>query len=155
MSQTYARGTVGDFRDVAERLGLDTGDETRTQQSFKSQVDVNNIVKRFAEGGIAPQPPRTAVYADFTGADDLQSAMERVAAAQEAFRRLPVKVRAEVGHSPAELLRQVEEPEALARLQALGLEFGEPAEEPAASPAEPPSGQPPTSEPVGTEPQSS
>jgi len=124
-------------------FGITTPGESRTQQAFKDQVDINNIVKRYASGALGPLPTREAVYADFTGPTDLQGAMERVAAARGGFMRLPADVRAAVGNNPVALLAALEDPDQAAELRELGLKFGEPAEEGAPPTDEAPSTPPP------------
>lgn len=68
-----------------------------TQQQFKKECDLNEIVAR-ARKGIAPvfNPRTQPVYGDFTNVPDLCEAMNRVISAREAFMTLPSGLRAEL-----------------------------------------------------------
>ena len=69
----------------------------RTKQQFKSQCDINKILKRAEKaGGLAHvQKYPEAVYGDFDGEMDLLTARERIARANEIFMDLPAEVRSE------------------------------------------------------------
>jgi len=100
------------YRDVAHdalsrNLGLDTGEETATQQHFKEDADVNVIMRRFGVGGA---PSRGGgVYGDFSGIHDYESALAAIERAEAGFMALPAEVRAQFGNDPAMLLRATPE----------------------------------------------
>lgn len=75
-----------------------------TQQSFADECDVNIIMARWAKTGIMPQGSRQSQFGDFTGAEDYQSAMNAVIAAQNAFDALPANIRKRFENDPAQLL---------------------------------------------------
>lgn len=94
-------------------------DEGRTQQSFKEQCDVNNILKRF-QNGIVPEM-RPAEYGDFLDAPDFHSAQNSVIEAREAFEALPARLRKRFGNDPAEFLSFMDDPENVPEMRAMGL----------------------------------
>lgn len=69
----------------------------RTKQQFKSQCDINKILKRAEKaGGLAHvQKYPEAVYGEFDGEMDLLTARERIAKANDIFMDLPAEVRNE------------------------------------------------------------
>jgi len=91
-----------DFRKVAVRAAVDTGQESIVQQQFRDECDVNVIVRRF--GGVPPVQNEGGVYADFTGISDYETALERVRRAQEDFMKLDPKVRERYDNDPARFL---------------------------------------------------
>lgn len=108
MRKTIPRG-VGlgqyDAKEVSEGTSTHTGSETMVQQHLKHEVDVNTIVKRFAQTGEMPFSAREGVYGDFTGITDYESARARVEQADSSFMLLPAEVRERFQNSPAELLK--------------------------------------------------
>lgn len=94
-------------------------DEGRTQQSFKEQCDVNNILKRF-QNGIVPEM-RPAEYGDFLDAPDFHAAQNSVIEAREAFEALPARLRKRFGNDPAEFLSFMDDPDNVPEMRAMGL----------------------------------
>lgn len=74
--------------------GLSCSDESRTQQQFKDECDINTIVKRFGLGYEMPEGVRMPTYGDFTGIDNFHDACAAIAQAHESFDQLPAHVRA-------------------------------------------------------------
>lgn len=102
--------------------GLDfTGQETLTQQQFKDECDINEIVRRFGLTGELPQDLRVPVSGDFTGITDFQSAMQAVRQAQEAFMELPGELRLRFANDPQRLLEFMEDSSNLEEARRLGL----------------------------------
>ena len=103
--------------------------EKTSQQQFRRATDINHIVKRALRG----EPPglvnrQTPLYGDFSHASDLESAMERVQAAEAHFESLPVGVRSLADNDPVKLLAMLDSGEK-ATLEALrdaglGIELG-------------------------------
>lgn len=75
-----------------------------TQQHFKDECDINNIVATYQQTGVLPQ--RTdALYGDFTGIPDNPLDAKRVFdEAQEKFLQLPSDFRKMLDNSPAAFL---------------------------------------------------
>lgn len=106
---------------------------SRTKQSFKEEVDINTIVKRFGLTGQLPENVRVPVSADYVDAvSDYQTAMNIVRSAQEEFMRLPSAVRERFGNDPQKLQMFVEDEKNLDEARKLGI--AKPAPVPAPKP---------------------
>lgn len=79
-------------------------DEGRTQQQFKEESDINEIVRRFGLTGELPSSPRPPQYGDFSGVSDFASAMLAVRRAEEGFMEFPADVRARFGNDPQQMV---------------------------------------------------
>lgn len=101
--------------------GIDTGTETHTKQSFKEEVDINTIVKRFGLGYELPSHFRVPEYGDFTNMHDFHGAMNAVRAATENFELLPADVRAKFNNDPGAFVDFATDPENRAEIKKLGL----------------------------------
>lgn len=78
---------------------------TRTQQQFKDEVDMNNIIAKYHQTGQVTHLARKAgAYTDLSNVSDYQKSMQMVIDAQNAFDTLPAKLRARFGNDPAQLL---------------------------------------------------
>lgn len=75
-----------------------------TQQHFKDECDINNIVATYQQTGVLPQRS-DALYGDFTGLPDNPIDAKRIFdEAQEKFLQLPSDFRKQLNNSPAEFL---------------------------------------------------
>lgn len=76
-----------------------------TEQSFKDESDANILVSRFQKTGDTSmfRDEAFATYGDFTGCYDMQSALQAVIDAEEAFASLPSKIRKEFDNDPLKL----------------------------------------------------
>lgn len=111
--------------------------EDLAQQQFKEECDINAILKRFQDTGMAPHDIRgPGQYGDFSDVADYQSALNAVQNAQEAFDSLPSSLRARFQHDPAQLLGFLQDDSNRPEAIALGLIEKPPVEAPVAS--EPP-----------------
>ncbi len=109
-----------------------------TQQQFKDECDINWIIKHY--NGQTPPPP---VYGDVSMFDGLQSAIDMVDNAQEAFMNLPSKVRDDFGHSPVAFFEFARNPANYQYLVDNGLAVAKKSAEPQQpSKVEPPSAPP-------------
>lgn len=75
-----------------------------TQQHFRQECDINEIVRRFGITGELPEPWAAPRYGDFTQVTDFHSAQNMVLEAQAAFDALPAELRERFGHDPQALL---------------------------------------------------
>jgi len=111
--------------DNFEALSNDTGlmclDSSLTQQQFKEEADINNIVDRFMKTGHLPDPVSMPQYIDYEGIFDFQSAMNVVRQADENFMRMDAKVRARFHNSPQEFLEFFADPANVDEAVRLGL----------------------------------
>lgn len=95
--------------DVAELsattgLSIPEDEPVLTQQHFREECDINEIVRRFGITGQLPEPWAAPQYGDFTHATDFHTAQNLVIAAQQEFDRLPAELRERFGHDPQALL---------------------------------------------------
>lgn len=110
-----------DAKIVSTETAVRTGDFTLTQQQFVEDADVNVIVRRFGISGQLPSRARgQAMYGDFTGITDFESARDVVARAEAGFKELPAQVRDQFGNDPARLIayaQSVSEEEFIERIR--------------------------------------
>lgn len=79
-------------------------DDCFTQQSFREECDINEIVRRFGLTGELPENLAMPVSGDFTGISDFQEAMNVVRRAEEEFLRVPAELRARFNNEPGRLV---------------------------------------------------
>lgn len=123
------------------RVTQRVGEESRTKQSFASEADVNAIMRKYASTGVLPPgAAENASYGDFSNVMEYHEALNRVRAAEEAFGRLPARIRDHVDNDPGKFLELILDPAREAELVDLGL-FSAPAAQPEPSvPSEPSEG---------------
>lgn len=86
-------------------------EKTMTQQQFKDDVNVNNIIKRYREGRpITHLNNRQGAYADLSNAKDYHESLNTIRLAGEAFDSLPANIRDRFHNDPAELLEFIHNP---------------------------------------------
>lgn len=76
----------------------------RTEQAHKNQVDINQIVSRYAKTGQLPVQAGCPCYGDFSGIHDYHSCLEAVRLAEEGFMSLPADMRKRFANDPGQLL---------------------------------------------------
>lgn len=91
-----------------------------TQQHFKDECDVNNILKRYVETGIL-ENIGPGVYTDLMEAGDYRQAIHTIMNADEAFKLLPSNIRKEFGNDPAAFMEFIHDPDNKERGIELGL----------------------------------
>ena len=121
--------------------GLDTsGDEIRTEQSHKGEVDVNQIMEKYVRTGtLEHRNEYVGQYGDVTGID-FQTAMNIVVDAQNMFNDLPSSVRNKFQNDPARFLDFVQDAQNREELIEMGLATpdqtdGDPTDVPPPAPA--------------------
>lgn len=86
-------------------------DKGRTQQHFKDQCDVNNIIKKYQQTGHLNHIAKTqGMYTDLPNSSTYFEAMTQVVKARDAFETLPSAVRKEFGNKPEGLLDFINDP---------------------------------------------
>ena len=92
-------------RDAASNeSGLACEEPSLTQQHFKDETDINNILRQFNITGLLPEAPLSPRYGDFTGIVDYHTALNAVIAAEDDFMALPAHLRARFQNDPENLI---------------------------------------------------
>lgn len=92
--------------DEVPECGLKFEDDSRTEQCFKDECDINNIVRQ-PNLGINPFSTisnRQAQFGDFSDMKDFHSAMNIVTKAQQEFEQMPSVIRRRFHDNPAEFM---------------------------------------------------
>jgi len=110
-----------DLDAASNESGLHCEDATLTQQHFKDECDINNILRQFNVTGLLPESPLSPRYGDFTGISDYHTALNQVIAAEDEFMRLPAELRARFENDPAKLIEFIDNSENLDEAINLGL----------------------------------
>jgi phage internal scaffolding protein len=110
-----------DLDAASNESGLHCEDATLTQQHFKDECDINNILRQFNVTGLLPEAPLSPRYGDFTGISDYHSALNQVIAAEDEFMALPAQIRSRFDNDPAKLIDFLEKSENLDEAIKLGL----------------------------------
>ncbi len=76
-------------------------------QSQKDECDINRILARYRETGYLVDPlhpgTRKPLFGDFTDIPDYQAALDLIAKADDAFMKLPAKIRDRFSNNPQEI----------------------------------------------------
>lgn len=99
----YNHDTVAE----AERTGTECKDPSKTQQHFKDQQDINQIVDRFSKTGELPLIPNPLQYGDLTTLDDYHTLETKLAETRALFYRLTPAIRASYRNDPGAWLEDV------------------------------------------------
>lgn len=113
-----------DMNAASDESGLYCPEETRTQQQFAEEVDINTIVRKFGLTGEMPENlnERMPNNGDFSNTvNDFHTAQNMVRKAQEAFMELPAEVRAEFNNDPGRFINFVDDPKNRDRAKELGM----------------------------------
>lgn len=111
-----------DVNEASDEAGLACKDVSRTKQSFKDEVDINTMIKRFGLDGQLPQNVRMPVQGDFTDLPgDFLSLVTAQRLAQESFDAMPARVRARFHNDPAEFVDFCLDDDNLEEAKKLGL----------------------------------
>ncbi|WNK13178.1 MAG: internal scaffolding protein [Microvirus sp.] len=110
-----------DTNAASNESGLACEEPSLTQQHFKDETDINNILRQFNITGILPENALSPRYGDFTGINDYQSALNAVIAADEGFMALPADLRTRFSNDPENLINFLNDPSNLDEAIKLGL----------------------------------
>lgn len=76
-----------------------------TDQHYKDQCDVNNIIKKYKKTGQVTHLNRArGVFADLSGITDYHQMVNNIMTAQDAFGKLPAHLRSRFENDPGKLL---------------------------------------------------
>jgi len=107
------------------QIGLDKGghvfEETKTEQSHKSEVDINNIVARHGTELIAKIASlQKFTYDDVTG-NDFQESLNAIIKAKESFSLVPSEIRKHFDNDAAKFMDYIHNPDNKDQLVSWGL----------------------------------
>lgn len=80
-----------------------------TQQQFKDEADINNILERYRATGVLNQV-QGFQFGDFSDTPSYQEILNRVMDAQDRFDSLPSNIRRHFDNDPAQFMSFVENP---------------------------------------------
>lgn len=104
---------------------------TMTQQQFKDECDINNIMKKYSSTGqFTHLTSKQGVYADFTMITDYREMLETVQYAQDAFMSLPAEMRKRFDNDPGKLLEFIQDSNNYEEALTLGLVNERPGKKP-------------------------
>jgi len=93
------------------RVATINNQPSKTQQQFKDEVNVNNIMKKYrATGTITHLNNKEGKFADISNAQDYLESIQTITTANEAFHQLPSEIRRRFHNDPAELLEFINDP---------------------------------------------
>lgn len=112
--------TVG--KDGRVRVRTMNTEKSRTQQQFKDECDINNILKKYVTTGeFTHLTKKNGVYADFSEIRDYRAMVDTVLYAQNAFMALPAEVRKRFDNDPGSLITFLQDPKNVEEATKLGL----------------------------------
>ena len=118
------------YRPDRRRVQFNCVGESMTKQSFRDEVNVNNIMRKYRESGLLTHVnEHQGRYGDFLSAPDYHTAMNSVVKAQEMFDELPADIRKQFANDPMLFLEYVQDPENEDGMRELGLLPERPKEE--------------------------
>lgn len=104
------------------RVATLNNEESRTQQQFKEQCDVNHIMRKYATTGtLTHLNHRRGVYGDFSEIKDYRASLHAIMSSNDAFLALPSALRKKFNNDPAEFLDFVSNPANREEARNLGL----------------------------------
>ena len=106
---------------VRTRLQKDFTGESQTQQQFKDECDINNVVRQFAKTGHIHHLNNSEPNYGLADSTTYHDAMNIVVQAQQEFDAMPSEIRAKFGHSPENFLSFVENPDNAQELYDMGI----------------------------------
>lgn len=116
---------------VSRETGLACTDATRAQQQYAEECDINTIVERFGLTGELPNGLRVPQMVEFTDVVDYQTALSKLAEADEAFMQMPAAVRSRFQNDAGSFVDFVSNPANIEQCREWGLANAKPVENPA------------------------
>ena len=106
------------------RVQFDFLAPSRTQQYFKTDSDIDRILKKYSQTGFLVDPlapRRDPLFGDFSESMSFMEAQTRIARVREAFDSLPSQIRDRFANDPYRLLAWCEDPDNAEEAVKLGL----------------------------------
>lgn len=99
----------------------DLGDISMTEQQFKQEVDINNILDHYRKTGYLPPSSRDPIYGDVSQITSFQDALHHVEDSYALFETVPSKIRRMFNNDPGEYLAYVSNPDNHEEAYSLGI----------------------------------
>ena len=107
--------------DPHKKYVFNTVGESLTQQHFKEECEVINIIKKHDRNGIIEHVQRgQARYGDFSEVHDYREALDLVRDAQDEFMRIPSDIRKKFANDPGKFYEFVSNPDNKEELKKMG-----------------------------------
>ena len=101
-----------------------TTGESMTQQQFKAECEVNNILAKYKRTGMLSHIQKhQGNFGDFSSIEDYQSSLGKLMQAQQSFESLPSELRAKFENDPAQLISFLSDEKNNAEAIKLGLKI--------------------------------
>ena len=100
--------------------GIANNEPSMTQQHFKDEVDINNLISRYVQTGVLPEK-QGAFYGDFSSGLDYRETLDFLRSTREEFDALPATTRAHFNNDPGALIDFVNDPNNASRFAEVGL----------------------------------
>lgn len=112
-----------DVSEKRKRVLTINEEPTKTQQQYKEQVDVNNIMKKYKKTGSITHLRNAAngVYMDLTQIPSYEEALMQIEKAQRAFEEIPSHIRLKFNNDPSQLISYLKDPSNLQEAITYGL----------------------------------
>lgn len=95
----------------APSVGLEFNEPSMTEQHFKDECDINNIIAQYEATGVMPQGDRKPMFGDFDKfPQDLMSSRQMFDEATARFMELPSRLRKQFDNDPTKLLGWLQDP---------------------------------------------
>jgi phage internal scaffolding protein len=124
MFMTQEVRKLRDERRANKKLRVRTFSKMRsmTEQSYKRETDMHNIMRQFEETGILRHKKQTeGLYINLTEVGDYQTNLNKIRFADEMFQTLPSKLRDRFANNPAEFVEYATNVKNREEMEKLGL----------------------------------
>ncbi len=106
------------------KYGTKQEGESLTQQQFKAECDVNNILAKYKRTGMLTHIHKhQGNFGDFSSIEDYQTSLGKLMQAQQNFESLPSELRAKFENDPAKLISFLSDEKNNAEAVKLGLKI--------------------------------
>ena len=106
------------------KYAFQTTGESMTQQQFKAECDVNNILAKYKRTGMLTHIQKhQGNFGDFSSIEDYQTSLGKLMQAQQSFESLPSELRAKFDNDPAKLIAYLSDEKNNAEAVKLGLKL--------------------------------
>ena len=105
----------------SRRVQINTGRESKVEQSHKNECNINTIVAKAHKSGLFPTRTDSPKYGDFSGAMDFHEAHNRINDAQRDFMLLPSEIRNRFENNAGKLIDFINNPDNVEEAIKLGI----------------------------------